>query len=123
VIFLFVLLLGDDRKKFLAWFTIKLALVVMLSHVIAVGFHRDRFFAANRTLKLCLPRVLGLNMIGERAQCIFPKDALVSRNRGGLISASKKWTNNVAFTALQVVHKFVYGAKYPLTKRTANRWS
>jgi hypothetical protein len=93
----------------------------MLFHMIAVGFDSDQFFATNRTLKLCLPRVLGLYVVGERAKRLVPEDTLVAWNRGGLIPASKKWTNDVAFTALQVVHKYVHRVKFSLTKRTKNR--
>jgi hypothetical protein len=121
VIFIFVFLLGDDRKKFLAWFTVKLAFVAMLFHVITMGFDSDQFFATNRTLKLCLPRVLGLDVVCERAKRLVPEDALVAWKRGGLIPASQKWTNDVAFTALQVVHKYVNRVKFPLAKRTKNR--
>ncbi len=121
MIFIFVFLLRKNREKFLTGFTVKLALVFMLFHVIAVGFDRDRFFATNRALKLCLPRVLGLDVVGERAKRLVPEDALVAWNQGGLIPASKKWTNDVAFTALQVVHKYVHRVKFTLTKRTKNR--
>ena len=90
----------------------------MLTDMVPVCLRCYKPFPTNVTLKLCLVRMFGLDVVGQGRQRRTPVDTMVAHGQGGLVATALKGAEDPAVSLSQVVDKTCHAAELFVTKRT-----
>ena len=88
----------------------------MLADMVPVCLRCYKPFPTNVTLKLCLVRMFGLDVVGQGRQRRTPVDTMVAHGQGGLVATALKGTDHRAESELQMADKMLNSAQLLVTE-------